>query len=191
MFPPADHASTDRSTLANHFSRDSMRYIGYTGKNYGILFIICSLHTRVWAGSSKASILHLPMAGLPFSTARTTICIGLDEASRSKRGAQIQRLTAHQASDGIARDCIECVAQGGNCCGHPLNIGVVRRWMVGDVTGPQGVVYNGPPPSPPAATPGECPPSLQHSHVFLLLHLVANIAVVLMYCHALQYYCLI
>jgi len=45
----------------------------------------------------------------------------------------------HQASDGIARDSIECVAQGGNCCGHPLNIGVVRRWMVGDVTGPQGV----------------------------------------------------
>jgi len=104
---------------------------------------------------------------------------------------QIQRLTAHKASDRIARDCLECVTQGGNCCGYPLNIGVVRRWILGDITGPQGVVYNGPPPSPPAATPGECPPSLQPSHVFLLLHLTTNIAAVLMYCHALQYYCFI
>jgi hypothetical protein len=42
--------------MANHFTRDGMRYIGFTGKNNGILFILCSLHTRVWAGSSKASI---------------------------------------------------------------------------------------------------------------------------------------
>ena len=125
----------------------------------------------------------------PFSNGRTSTSIGLDEARRSRSGAQIQKLKAHEADDQIARNCIECITWGGNCCGCPFNIAVVRRWTLGDITGPQGVMYNGPPPPPPAATPGECPPSLQPSHVFLPLPLSNNIAAVLMYCHALQHYC--
>ena len=125
----------------------------------------------------------------PFSNGRTSTSIGLDEARRSRSGAQIQKLKAHEADDQIARNCIECITRGGNRCGCPFNIAVVRRWTLGDITGPQGVMYNGPPPPPPAATPGECPPSLQPSHVFLPLPLSNNIAAVLMYCHALQHYC--
>jgi len=99
----------------------------------------------------------------PFSNGRTTTSIGLDEACLNKNlvpksrswkhmhSMQLRAISSLALPDQIARNCIECITWGGNCCGCPFNIAVVRRWTLGDITGPLKVVYNGPPPAPPCS----------------------------------------